>query len=314
LAGTWVADTGDVLDFVRSAPGVYLGSVLFARGCPPGAGRVVVSSVAPGRYVGTGPLEPGGAGWCGSPGHASAVTIVVAPGGSTARAAGETWTRTTFSVAGSIPRPGPNDEDQAVGSAALAKTCDKSRFDTYTLRGSLIAASFRVGQAPSAATLLTHFLGGTGTAVDFPAGSAAAAEAARSRAFEQGDQQVSSYVVSRLNEGATRIDPADGHNVLETIDFADQSIPDLFLGFRHTQGITVTGVGAVIGSEYVGELTYVIMDSYGFGVHDYLSGAGPEMRYLQTTCGAPYYAGGAHWFPDSITVTVALRAPVHAVG
>jgi hypothetical protein len=28
------------------------------------------------------------------------------------------------------------------------------------------------------------------------------------------------------------------------------------------------------------------------------------MRYLQTACGAPQHPGGAHWFPDTIAVTV----------
>ncbi len=148
--------------------------------------------------------------------------------------------------------------------------------------------------------------------MDYPPGSAVAGEAASSPAFEQEDQRVQGYVVSRLNHGATRIDPGDGPDVLNTIDFADQSMRDLYLSFRNTQGITVTGVGAVVGSEYVGELTYVIQDAYGFGVHDYLLGAGAEMRYLQRTCGAPYYPGGAHWFPDSVTVTVGLRMPVGA--
>jgi hypothetical protein len=33
------------------------------------------------------------------------------------------------------------------------------------------------------------------------------------------------------------------------------------------------------------------------------------MRYLQTVCGAPQHAGGAHWFPDTITVTVPFSQP-----
>jgi hypothetical protein len=37
--------------------------------------------------------------------------------------------------------------------------------------------------------------------------------------------------------------------------------------------------------------------------------AGPPMRYLQTVCGAPRHAGGAHWFPDTITVTVPFNRP-----
>ena len=41
----------------------------------------------------------------------------------------------------------------------------------------------------------------------------------------------------------------------------------------------------------------------GTGVNT-LDGFGPPMRYLQTACGAPRHAGGAHWFPDTITVTV----------
>ena len=75
-------------------------------------------------------------------------------------------------------------------------------------------------------------------------------------------------------------------------------------------GVNPAGKMPLIRSDYVGELTYVIRDAYGFGVHDYLFGAGAEMRYLQTTCGAPFYPGGAHWFPDSIAVTVAWRVPV----
>jgi hypothetical protein len=50
-------------------------------------------------------------------------------------------------------------------------------------------------------------------------------------------------------------------------------------------------------------------DSYGFPAGDTLEGFGPPMRYLQTVCGAPRHAGGAHWFPDTITVTVPFNRP-----
>jgi hypothetical protein len=60
---------------------------------------------------------------------------------------------------------------------------------------------------------------------------------------------------------------------------------------------------------YVGTLTYVIRDSYGFPAGETLGGFGPPMRYLQTVCGAPQHAGGAHWFPDTITVTVPFDQP-----
>lgn len=66
----------------------------------------------------------------------------------------------------------------------------------------------------------------------------------------------------------------------------------------------MTGSGSRRKGGYAGTLTYVIRDSYGFPVNDTLGGFGAPMRYLQTVCGAPKHAGGAHWFPDSITVMV----------
>jgi hypothetical protein len=196
----------------------------------------------------------------------------------------------------------------------LAQTCDLTRFERYKRQGSVIASTFRVGAAPTAASLLNHFLDGSGTATNFPAASAVAAEAARSAAFQREDQQVQAYVARRLTAGATSIDLGHASGVLTPVDFTDASLSDLYLGFRSTQGLVVTGVGAIVGSDYVGEITYVIEDAYGFGLHDNLFGVGADMRYLQTTCGAPFHPGGAHWFPDSITVTVALRVPRNAGG
>ena len=66
-------------------------------------------------------------------------------------------------------------------------------------------------------------------------------------------------------------------------------------------------VSKELTSRLQGRLTYVIRDVYGFPPSDQLLGTGPAMRYLQVNCGAPEHAGGAHWFPDSITVTVPFR-------
>jgi hypothetical protein len=79
---------------------------------------------------------------------------------------------------------------------------------------------------------------------------------------------------------------------------------DLLAHFLAGQGLTVTGRGTRENGRYAGTLSYVIRDSYGFPVGDTLDGFGPPMRYLQTVCGVPRHAGGAHWFPDTITVTV----------
>ena len=315
LQGTWVATNGDVLAFERTGPGTYRGTVLFASRCAPDAGPIQVTSQAPGRYVGTGPLDPAGTGWCG-PTSVHSVAIVVGAGRSTAHVssdrarAAQSWARTAFSVTGHLAVPGPNDEDQAEGTSSLARTCNPATFESDRERGSVIATSFQVGGLPTAATLLNHFLGGTGAPVDFDAGSAVASEAGRSVPFQQQDQRVRSYVESRLDDGVAAVDLDQGQDLLAPIGFTDQSIPDLYWGFRGTQGLDVSGALAAIGGDYVGELTYVIRDAYGFGLHDYLSGIGVEMRYLQTTCGAPFYPGGAHWFPDSITVTVGVRVPV----
>jgi hypothetical protein len=90
---------------------------------------------------------------------------------------------------------------------------------------------------------------------------------------------------------------------LPTVAF-ESKVTDLYWGFRGTQGLTVTGSGGRKNGRYSGSLTYVIRDSYGFPASDTLNGFGPPMRYLQTVCGAPQHAGGARWFPDTITVTV----------
>jgi len=84
---------------------------------------------------------------------------------------------------------------------------------------------------------------------------------------------------------------------------------DLYWGFRGTQGLTVTGSGSRKNGRYTGTLSYVIRDSYGFPASDTLGGFGAPMRYLQTVCGAPQHPGGAHWFPDTITVTVPFSRP-----
>ena len=84
---------------------------------------------------------------------------------------------------------------------------------------------------------------------------------------------------------------------------------DLYWGFRGTQGLTVTGSGGRKNGRYAGTLSYVIRDSYGFPASDTLHGFGAPMRYLQTACGAPQHPGGAHWFPDTIAVTVPFNQP-----
>ena len=152
-----------------------------------------------------------------------------------------------------------------------------------------------------AADLLRHFLQGKGTEVDFLAGSPISKKALASSAFLAVDNEVQEAVLGQLKAGRTRVRLSAAQ--LPTVAF-EVKTSDLYWGFRGTQGLTVTGSGRREKGRYAGTLSYVIRDSYGFPASDTLDGFGPPMRYLQTACGAPQHAGGARWFPDTITVTV----------
>jgi hypothetical protein len=120
------------------------------------------------------------------------------------------------------------------------------------------------------------------------------------------DNEVQEAVLGQLKAGRTRVRLSAAQ--LPTVAF-EVKTSDLYWGFRGTQGLTVTGSGRREKGRFVGTLSYVIRDSYGFPADDTLDGFGPPMRYLQTACGAPQHAGGARWFPDTITVTVPFNQP-----
>ena len=155
---------------------------------------------------------------------------------------------------------------------------------------------------------------GKGTEVDYRAGSPIFEEGAGQRRVPGGERGRPAAIFSQLKAGGTRVRLSAAQ--LPTVAFESKT-SDLYWGFRGTQGLTVTGSGRRENGRYAGTLSYVIRDSYGFPASDTLAGFGPPMRYLQTACGAPQHAGGARWFPDTITVTVpfnrwatVLRRPV----
>jgi len=208
-----------------------------------------------------------------------------------------------FTVAGDNPVQVNGSQDTY--AATPGATCSKTRLSADQALGSGIVAGFRFQNFPTAADLLSHFLQGTGTPVDFGAGSAIAKEAAASGAFQTVRAEVQAEIARQLKDGVTRVRLSAAQ--LPTVYFGSTS-SDLYWGFRGTQGLTVTGSGRRQSGGYAGTLTYVIRDSYGFPVDDTLGGFGAPMRYLQTVCGAPQHAGGARWFPDSIAVTVPFSA------
>jgi hypothetical protein len=169
-----------------------------------------------------------------------------------------------------------------------------------------VSDGFALAGFPTASDLLEHFLAGTGKEVDYRAGSQIAAEARRSSEFRTVNATVQQAISRQLQAGQARVQLSSAQ--LPTVAFESEST-DLYWAFRGTQGLTVTGRGSRVKGRWTGTLTYVIRDSYGFPASDTLDGFGPPMRYLQTTCGAPQRRDGAHWFPDTITVTVPFSQP-----
>ncbi len=169
-----------------------------------------------------------------------------------------------------------------------------------------MARGFVLANFPVAADLLRHFLTGEGTEVSYRAGSLISKQALASTAFRALDSEVQAAVLSQLKASRTHVQLSAGQ--LPAVAF-ESANSDLYWGFRGAQGLTVTGSGRRENGRYAGALSYVIRDSYGFPASDRLAGFGPPMRYLQTACGAPQHAGGARWFPVTITVTVPFSQP-----
>jgi hypothetical protein len=200
----------------------------------------------------------------------------------------------------------PPNASQDTHAQTPQARCDSATFAADEALGAEAAGGFTVANLPASADLLTHFLKGTGTEVDYRAGSLISKQAQASSAFQAANNEVQEAIVSQLKAGLTHVRLSAAQ--LPTVAF-ESAASDLYWGFRGTQGLTVTGSGRRENGRYVGALWYVIRDSYGFPASDTLDGFGPPMRYLQTVCGAPQHAGGARWFPDTITVTVPFNRP-----
>jgi hypothetical protein len=207
-----------------------------------------------------------------------------------------------FTVTGNRPVSPNGSQDTYTPGAS----CASATFASDHALGVRVARGFGLTGFPAAAALLTHFLQGKGTAVDYRAGSAISKKARASSAFLTVDSEVQAAILSQLKAGRIRVRLSAAQ--LPEVAFESRT-SDLYWGFRGTQGLAVTGSGHRAHGRYTGTLTYVIRDSYGFPVGDTLGGFGAPMRYLQTACGSPRHKGGARWFPDTITVTVPFSHP-----
>jgi hypothetical protein len=209
-----------------------------------------------------------------------------------------------FTVTGTRRVPPNGSQDTHVQTPKAG--CDSAKFAADEAVGLNVANGFALAGLPASADLLTHFLTGTGTEVDYRAGSLISTEALSSSAFRAVNRHVQKAILSQLKAGQTRVRLSRAQ--LPRVAFESRT-SDLYWGFRGTQGLTLTGSGGRRNGRYAGTLSYVIRDSYGFPPSDTLHGFGAPMRYLQTVCGAPQHPGGAHWFPDTITVTVPFNQP-----
>jgi hypothetical protein len=242
-----------------------------------------------------------------SPATATAPATGTSPVTATSPAAGTPSTATSrsanaavvFTVRGTNPVT-PNGSQDTYATTPDA-VCDSGTLTADEAVGTEVVDGFSVAGFPVAADLLSHFLKGKGTEIDYRPGSPISKEASASSAFRTLNEEVLREIVLQLKAGDTRVRLSAAQ--LPTVAF-ESTGSDLYWGFRGTQGVSVTGNGGRKNGRYAGTLTYVIRDSYGFPADDTLEGFGPPMRYLQTMCGAPPHAGGAHWFPDTITVTV----------
>lgn len=212
---------------------------------------------------------------------------------------------TSFSVGGNHQVARQNDQDTHAQTPNA--TCNQAEAATdagvgYDTMQGWSDAGFTVS-----VQLLDHFLLGTGTKVDFDVSSPTAKQAQNNSNFKQVNSSVQNYIIGKLKAGISAISVPT--SVLQPPAFSTAAT-DLYWAFRGTQGLSITGHGQLQNGRYVGSLLYVIADTYGFKTPNDLGPFGAAMRYLQTACGAPQYKGGAHWFPDTISVVVPFNQPV----
>jgi hypothetical protein len=204
-----------------------------------------------------------------------------------------------FTVSASLPvLPSSSQDTHATYPDSV---CSTTKLNHYEADAKAVEAYFTAIDAPDAATLLEHFLEGSGTPVNFPPGSTLSQQLLSNSQFQALNSSARRALVNALNQGENTVTLAQPP--LQKISL---NLPnDLEYSFGGTQGLQVSGTGRLVDGHYTGTLTYTVQDSYGFSTNDHFVGnIGDDMRYLQTNCGAPQTPGGALWFPDSVTINV----------
>jgi hypothetical protein len=222
-----------------------------------------------------------------------------------------------FTVNGSAQSTVGQAGKQDVGSPAEVQVCEskdgQAAYKEAEAEGNNLIVIWKELGLSTAAEFLAHFLDGTGTVINLPDTSSTASEIKNGTEFMTENENVMNYIKQQLQGGVTQIqlptpDPLHAFAFTRFV-FVSLTERDLYFAFRYTHGVVVSGSGSLVGNNYVGSLTYTISESYGFNGQNILLGFGPAMRYLQTVCGAPYYPGGAHWFPVTVTISEPINIP-----
>lgn len=220
----------------------------------------------------------------------------------------------SFTVTGNDPVPNQTaDRSSDQGSGAPAgETCRRARHLAARAEGSFVAQAAATLGAVQAHDLMVHFLDGSGAPVNYGPASALARQAVHNTEFAELNREVRNEVTRQLEAGQRRVTLSSGFLSSKLPNFNDfRESPNLYLSFRGTQGVKVTGHGVITGGRYKGTISYKISDVYGFSDQAKFvilgRSVGQDMHYLQTVCGAPAHENGAHWFKDSVTVTVPYR-------
>jgi hypothetical protein len=226
-----------------------------------------------------------------------------------------------FTVDGTAPLPTPpgNPDDKAAsegefaqGTAAKAKKCNTIIYNLAEIDGTEAVGAMAVLGAPTGATWLAHFLNGSGAPIDLGDSSPLAGAVKKSSAFKALDAAVQAEAKRQLDGGQQSVTLDKAFLRQHQPSFTSGAPADPEWAFGGTQGIDVHANGFPQNGNYVGEITYTIRDVYGFyDKYEKFPIVGKEMHYLQGTCGAPYHKGGAHWFYDSVTVTVKFQQRIN---
>jgi hypothetical protein len=217
-----------------------------------------------------------------------------------------------FTVHGLHPLPTPNGTGEfAEGSLLQAIACAAAPelFGAAEDTGAAAVAYIYSQHSPTGAGWLLHFLGGSGTSINLGDSSALASQVKTDPAFTKLNDAVQKEIKAALDGGQQNITLSSG--VMNPPDFGGgTSNPEPHWAFGGTQGLEVTGNGFPQHGQWKGELTYTIRDVYGFYLSLKFKHASAPMHYLQSTCGAPQFPLGAHWFYTSVTVKMNFQQPI----